>query len=284
MSLRKRRHSKRRRLYDLAVIELEQVTVKYGSTQAVRDVSLAVKRGSFVAMLGASGCGKTTLLKTMNGLVRPTAGRVRVDGRDTQDVPGHDLRRGVGYVFQGIGLFPHLTLAENVAVVPRLLKWSAKKTRERVEELLDLVHLPAETYGSRYPAELSGGQRQRVGVARALAARPEVMLMDEPFGALDPMTRDGLQREVRGLHDRLGLTTVLVTHDMSEALELADRVVVIRAGTVVQDGTPRELLLSPANGYVEALMNKPREQAERIEALLQAPAASGAGVGRGVAS
>ncbi|ODT88698.1 ATP-binding cassette domain-containing protein [Phenylobacterium sp. SCN 70-31] len=245
------------------LIELAGVTRRYGARPALDDVDLSVRRGEFVALVGGSGSGKTTLLKTINGLIRPDAGIVRVAGRPVAEVDGPDLRRGIGYVFQDVGLFPHLTVAGNIAVTPRLLGWDAGRIAARVSELLELVALPAEMAG-RAPAELSGGQRQRVGVARALAAEPALMLMDEPFGALDPLTRDALGDDYRALHDRLGLTTVMVTHDMGEAVLLADRLVVLASGRVVASGAPAALLAEAPTEEVRELLDAPRRQAERL--------------------
>jgi osmoprotectant transport system ATP-binding protein len=215
--------------------------------------------------VGASGSGKTTLLKTINRLVVPDSGQVAIAGADAS-APPHLLRRRVGYVFQEIGLFPHLTVAENIAITPRLLGWDAARISQRVANLLGLVDLPLEM-GQRLPAALSGGQRQRVGVARALAAQPQVLLMDEPFGALDPVTRDALGRDVRALHERLSLTTVMVTHDMAEAVLLADRIVVMKDGKIIAHGTPAELA-HDADPDVSALIDAPRRQAERLRAKL----------------
>jgi osmoprotectant transport system ATP-binding protein len=245
-----------------AKIELLEVRKTYGGHVALAGVNLAIAAGTFVALVGASGSGKTTLLKTINGLASVDAGQVRIDGEDARAVPPHVLRRRIGYVFQEVGLFPHLTVAENIAITPKLLGWEPARIAARVEALLDLVALPREVAG-RAPAALSGGQRQRVGVARALAAEPAVMLMDEPFGALDPITRDALGTDVRALHERLGLTTVMVTHDMAEAVLLADRIVVIDAGVVLADGLPQALAAS-ADPKVRALMDAPRRQAARL--------------------
>ncbi len=241
----------------------EGVTKRFDATAAVDAVSLTVDAGAFVALVGASGSGKSTLLKCVNRLVAPDAGRVLLDGADVASGPAPLLRRRIGYVFQGVGLFPHLTVGENIAVPLRLLGRSAG---ERVDELLDLVELPRDL-ATRRPDALSGGQRQRVGVARALAAAPGLLLMDEPFGALDPVTRDGLGERVRALHDRLALTTVMVTHDMAEALLLADRVLVMAAARVVADATPAELLRGGGGAAAQALVGVPRRQAERLEAL-----------------
>jgi osmoprotectant transport system ATP-binding protein len=248
------------------VIELREVSKTYGGRRAVGPLTLAVGKGEFVALLGGSGCGKTTTLKMINGLVTPDAGQVLIDGVAGGGEPPYRLRRRIGYVFQEIGLFPHMSVAENIAVGPRLAGWDKPRTAARVAELLDLVALRADLAG-RPPAALSGGQRQRVGVARALAAGPALMLMDEPFGALDPVTRDGLARDYRALHERLGLTTVMVTHDVMEALLLADRIVVLEAGRILADGPPAALLAHDENPAVRALMETPRRQARRVEAL-----------------
>ena len=242
------------------------ISKRYGDTPALDAVSLTVPAGQLVALVGASGSGKTTLLKTINRLVELDAGTVRVAGREAADVPVTDWRRGIGYAIQTVGLMPHLTVAENIALVPRLLGWSAQSRAERVTELLDLVALPA-AFATRRPSELSGGQAQRVGVARALAARPALMLMDEPFGALDPVTRDELGRTYRALHERLGLTTIMVTHDVTEALLLADRVVVLAGGRVIADAAPGALLDGHMDERVDALLSVPREQAARLAAL-----------------
>jgi osmoprotectant transport system ATP-binding protein len=250
-------------------ILLSGVSKRYGAQAALQRVDLAVPRGAFVALVGGSGSGKTTLLKTINGLVAPDAGAIEVDDEDVAAVPPHRLRRRIGYVFQEVGLFPHLTVAENIAVTPRLLGWDRGRIAARVAELLELVALPAEM-GARPPAALSGGQRQRVGVARALAAEPRILLMDEPFGALDPITRDSLGGDVRALHDRLGLTTVMVTHDMTEAVLLADRIVVLADGRLLADGAPGELMAQARDPQVRALLEAPRRQAERLRERLGA--------------
>jgi osmoprotectant transport system ATP-binding protein len=239
-----------------------------GASYAVHSVSLAVPRGSFVALVGSSGSGKTSTLKTINRLIEPDAGDVLVGGRSSRALPPHELRRRIGYVFQHIGLFPHLTVAENIAITPRLLKWRDAEVAARTAELLELIGLPQE-HGGRFPGTLSGGQRQRVGVARALAARPAIMLMDEPFGALDPVTRDVLGTEYRRLHEQFGLTTLMVTHDVLEALLLADRIVVMSGGRIIADATPRQLMTDYPDATVRALVDTPRRQAERVRALLQ---------------
>jgi osmoprotectant transport system ATP-binding protein len=250
------------------VIQVSGLTRRYGSTLAVSDVSFHVAPGQMLALVGGSGSGKTTTLKMINRLVEPDAGRVVVEGRDAGAVEPHALRRSIGYVFQGIGLFPHMTVAENVAVPLRLLGWSRDRVLARVAELFALVELdPA--LGGRFPDALSGGQQQRVGVARALAASPRVMLLDEPFGALDALTRDRLQRSFDALRRRLALTTVFVTHDMAEALVLADRIGVMRSGRLVQVGTPAEIASSPADEDVARLLDTPRRQAHVVADRLE---------------
>ncbi len=251
------------------MIELVEVTKRYPNTDrpVVDAVSLTVGRGELVALLGESGSGKTTLLRMVNRLVDPEAGTVRVDGHDVRTRDPVALRRTIGYVIQAAGLFPHFSVADNIAVVPRLLAWSEPDVTARVDTLLELVGLPAAEYRARYPDELSGGQRQRIGVARALAARPSVLLLDEPFGALDPITRTALQAELRAIHAELKLTTVIVTHDLVEALTLADRVAVLYRGQLRQVATPAELLAAPADEYVARLVASVRHHAEQLAAL-----------------
>jgi osmoprotectant transport system ATP-binding protein len=248
------------------IIELRDVVKRYGQLEAVAGVSLAIEAGSFTALLGGSGSGKTTALKTINGLVVPDAGEVWVAGERVPTESGPLLRRRIGYVFQEIGLFPHMTVAENIAVGPRLAGWAKADIAPRVAALLRLVALPDDV-GARLPLALSGGQRQRVGVARALAAKPAIMLMDEPFGALDPVTRDQLGRDYRALHESLGLTTLMVTHDVWEALLLADRIVVMDQGKVLADAAPSALLAGHDDPRVRALMETPRRQVERVREL-----------------
>ncbi len=254
-----------------SMIALDRVSMSYAgaSVPAVRDISLEVPKGAFFVLIGESGCGKTTTLHLINRLIEPGSGRILVDGMDIHTVNPVMLRRGMGFIFQAIGLFPHLTVAENVGITPRLLGWPRAQIDARVDELLELVSLPPTPYRDRLPASLSGGQRQRVGLARALAARPAIMLMDEPFGALDPLTRDDLSAEYRAIHEALGLTTVLVTHDMTEAFLLADRIAVMREGQIVQVGTPQELLDAPADDFVRALIESPRRRARRLAEALR---------------
>jgi len=249
------------------MIEVQQLTRRYGERLAVDGVSFRVEAGELLALVGASGSGKTTTLKMINRLVEPTAGRVLVQGKDVATQETHLLRRRIGYVFQGVGLFPHMNVGENVAVPLRLAGWEGERAQARVKELLALVELDPQL-ATRQPSELSGGQQQRVGVARALAVSPRLMLLDEPFGALDPLTRDRLQQSILELRRRLDLTAVLVTHDMTEALLLADRVGVMHAGRLVQIGTPAELLRAPADDHVAQLLATPRRQARRLDELL----------------
>jgi len=220
----------------------------------VDSVSLSVEPGELVVLFGPSGSGKTTLLKLVNRLLEPTQGRILMDGRPISALPAHQLRRRIGYVIQQTGLFPHMRIEENVAVVPRLLGWDTGRTSHRVDELLNLVGLPPAQYRRRYPTQLSGGEQQRVGLARALAGSPSTILMDEPFGALDAITRGRLQEELKGIHGRLGQTVLFVTHDVEEAVRLADRIVVMNHGRVVQYDKPSCIVLTPADRFVADLM------------------------------
>lgn len=236
------------------MIDIRSLTKRFAGHPAVDDVSLTVGRGETLVLLGTSGCGKTTTLKMINRLIEPSSGSVTVDGVDVARQPGPDLRRRIGYVIQDGGLFPHYTIADAIATVPKLLGWTPDQIRDRTGELMGKLQLP-ETLLSRYPAELSGGQRQRVGLARALAARPPVVLMDEPFGALDPFTRRHVRREVFGLNELRETTVVLVTHDVGEALELADRIALMDQGRIVQIGPPDDLLNHPANAFVRDFLD-----------------------------
>ena len=251
------------------MIELHALTKRYADQVVVDAISLEVARGELLVLLGSSGSGKTTTLKMINRLVEPTHGSVHIDGRDTQTLAAHELRRGIGYCFQQVGLFPHLSVADNIGVTPSLLGWDDAQINARVDALLTLVELEPANFRARAPAELSGGQQQRVGLARALAARPEVMLLDEPFGALDPLTRDRLQRSFQEIRRELDLTCVFVTHDMVEALLLGDRIAVLHEGRLEQVGTPAELIKHPASDYVAELMDTPRRQAAAVDALQQ---------------
>jgi osmoprotectant transport system ATP-binding protein len=240
--------------------------------RAVDDVSLEVGKGEFLAIVGGSGSGKTTLLRLANRLIDADSGTIHVEGADVRAADPVMLRRRIGYVFQSGGLFPHMSVAANIGITPRLLKWPDAEISASVDEMLDLVRLDRSLFRNRFPHELSGGQRQRVGVARALAAGPKIVLMDEPFGALDPLTRDALGDDYRALHGKLGLTTVMITHDMTEAILLADRIAVMRGGRLLAQGTPSELSQSK-DSYVGELLRTPRRQAERLNALLPRGAA-----------
>ena len=238
-----------------------------GRVKAVDDVTLDVAAGEFVAIVGGSGSGKTTLLRLANRLIEADSGSITVEGEDVRSVDAVSLRRRIGYVFQSGGLFPHVSVGGNIGITPKLMGTPAPEISARVDELLDLVRLDRAQYRDRFPHELSGGQRQRVGVARALAAKPRIVLMDEPFGALDPITRDALGDDYRSLHNKLGLTTVMITHDITEAILLADRVAVMRAGRLMAQGTPAELSRSD-DAYVSELLRTPRRQADRLGVLL----------------
>jgi osmoprotectant transport system ATP-binding protein len=236
-----------------AMISLEKLTKRYPGQRepAVQALDLDVPEGEIVVLVGPSGCGKTTTMKMINRIIEPTSGVIRLMGEDVTSSPPDELRRRIGYVIQQIGLFPHLSIADNIATVPRLLKWSSDRTKARVDELLDLVGMDPSVYRSRYPKELSGGQRQRVGVARALAADPPVMLMDEPFGAVDPIAREKLQNEFLRLQEEIGKTIVFVTHDIDEAIKMGDRIAVLREQSVIaQFDTPERILSDPADDFV----------------------------------
>jgi osmoprotectant transport system ATP-binding protein len=251
------------------MIRLEGASKDYGAgIPAVRSLTLEIQEKEFAVLIGPSGSGKSTTLLLLNRLIEPSSGIITIDGQNISALDAVALRRRIGFVFQGIGLFPHLTVSENIAITPRLLGWSRHEIEARVRELLELVRLAPERYAERLPKHLSGGEQQRVGVARALAARPKIMLMDEPFGALDPLVRDELGTDYRDIHDRLGLTTVLVTHDMTEALLLADRIVVMRDGGIVQTGIPQQLIDAPVDDFVRHLIESPRWRAQRLAAAL----------------
>jgi osmoprotectant transport system ATP-binding protein len=242
-------------------VELRGLAVRYagGTAAAVNGVDLTIEAGTFAVLLGPSGCGKSTLLRTINRLVEPTAGTVLLDGVDVRERDATELRRGIGYVIQAVGLFPHYTVAQNVGVVPALLGWDKARIARRVDELLALVSLEPARYRERKPRQLSGGEAQRVGVARALAAEPRVLLMDEPFAAVDAIVRASLQDEIARVHRELGTTIVFVTHDVDEALRLADRVVVMNAGRVVQADAPVTILEHPADDFVRNLVGVDEE-------------------------
>lgn len=240
----------------MSAIRFEQVSLQFPGAPrpAVDNCSCEVESGQLVVILGPSGCGKTTLLKMVNRLYEPTAGKIYLDSTDIQQMKVTTLRQQIGYVIQQSGLFPHMTVAQNIAVVPELLGWSQAKIRPRVDELLTLIKLPPEEYRDRYPAQLSGGQQQRVGLARALAGDPDVMLMDEPFGAIDAITRTGLQDEILRLQRQLKKTILFVSHDVEEALRLADRILIMQSGHIIQYDTPFNILTRPANAFVHDLI------------------------------
>jgi len=240
-----------------APVRIANVVVAYPGSdrRAVDDVSLDVAAGELVVLLGPSGCGKSTLLRTINRLIVPDSGTVTIDGEDVAVSSAETLRRGIGYVIQAVGLFPHMSVGRNIGIVPELLGWERALVDARIDELLALVQLDAGRYRTRLPRELSGGEQQRVGVARALAARPRVILMDEPFGAVDAVVRTALQDETLRIHRALGTTIFFVTHDVDEALRMADRIVIMSAGTIVQADTPLRLLANPATPYVDRLLD-----------------------------
>jgi len=240
------------------MIHIDHLCKRYGDVTAVADVSFHVAEGQICVLLGPSGCGKTTTLKMINRLVEPTSGTVRINGRDTATLDSASLRRSIGYVIQQVGLFPNMTVEENIGVVPKLLGWDAAKRRRRAAELLDIVALEPAQFLKRYPRELSGGQQQRVGVARALAADPPVMLMDEPFGAIDPINRDAIQDEFLRIQRKVNKTVLFVSHDIDEAIKMADCVALFRAGRIEQFGTPDELLAQPASDFVADFMGQDR--------------------------
>ncbi|AFI29953.1 choline ABC transporter ATP-binding protein OpuBA [Bacillus stercoris] len=240
------------------MLTLENVSKTYkGGKKAVNNVNLKIAKGEFICFIGPSGCGKTTTMKMINRLIEPSAGKIFIDGENIMEQDPVELRRKIGYVIQQIGLFPHMTIQQNISLVPKLLKWPEQQRKERARELLKLVDMGPE-YLDRYPHELSGGQQQRIGVLRALAAEPPLILMDEPFGALDPITRDSLQEEFKKLQKTLHKTIVFVTHDMDEAIKLADRIVILKAGEIVQIGTPDDILRNPADEFVEEFIGKER--------------------------
>lgn len=232
------------------MIEYRNVKKNYGGKQVLRGIDLTVEKGEFVVLIGSSGCGKTTTLKMLNRLIEPSEGEILINGIDHRKMDLVQLRTSIGYVIQQIGLFPNMTVEENIAVVPRIMKWERQKTLDRVKELLNMVHMPYNEYGKKYPRQLSGGQQQRIGVLRALAVNPPVIIMDEPFGALDPITREILQSEVKKIQKELNITILFVTHDMQEAMKMADRIVFMDQGQILQQASPREMLLHPANETV----------------------------------
>lgn len=239
------------------MITLDQVSKSYdGVSRIINNLSFEVLEGEILMLLGSSGCGKSTILKMINRLIDPTEGRIYLDGKDIQQQDPIELRRSIGYVFQGIGLFPHLSIRENISMVPRLIGWPEDRINNRYRELLELVQLSPEIHADRFPDELSGGQQQRVAVARALAADPAYLLMDEPFGALDAITRDSLQQEFLELKQRLNKTVIFVTHDIVEAVILGDRIAILHEGQLEQIGTSEEILENPATDFVRELFAK----------------------------
>jgi osmoprotectant transport system ATP-binding protein len=248
------------------MIEIENVSRRYQDVAVVDRISFSVPEGEITAIVGTSGSGKTTLLRIINRLIEPSAGRVLIDGVDTSTIPAFELRRKIGYVIQGNGLFPHRTVAQNIATVPKLLGWDKARIAKKVDELLALFQLEPEQYRDRMPVELSGGQQQRVGVARALAAEPKLLLMDEPFGALDPIIRKKAQLDLRAIQQRLGTTIVLVTHDIEEAIHLGDRIAVLDKGKLLQCAPPIEIVTHPATEFVGELLGS-GDRAFRLLAL-----------------
>ncbi len=238
------------------MIEYKNVCKSYGKKKIVKNINLKINDGEFVVLIGPSGCGKTTTLKMLNRLIEMDSGDIYIDGKNIKDFNPVKLRSNIGYVIQQIGLFPNMTVEENICVVPSLLKWDKEKCRQRAKELMALVNMPYEEYAKKYPNEMSGGQQQRIGVLRALAAEPPVILMDEPFGALDPITRDSLQDEVKAIQKKFGKTVIFVTHDMDEALKMADTIVFMNDGQILQADTPEEILRAPANDTVREFLGK----------------------------
>ena len=243
------------------IIAFQDVSKVYQGKTVVDQISLSIQKGEFITILGTSGSGKTTTLKMINRLIEPSSGQITFEGKDLSQLDPVSLRRQIGYVVQQIGLFPHMTIAENIGTVPKLLKWDQAKIEERVKELMKLVQLPYEEYGARYPKELSGGQQQRIGVARALAANPDVVLFDEPFGAIDAITRSSLQEELRKIHQQLGdKTFIFITHDIHEAFHLGGRVLIMDEGKICQFDSPENIIKTPQAGFVSHLIETVQEQ------------------------
>lgn len=238
------------------MIKFENISKSYGQTAILKNISFEIKQGEFVVLIGPSGCGKTTTLKTINRLIEPNDGKIFINGKDITKENPVELRRTIGYVIQQIGLFPNMTVEQNISVVPRLLKYPKQKCKEIVQDLLELVDMPYEENAHKYPSELSGGQQQRIGVLRALAASPTIILMDEPFGALDPLTRDTLQEEIKQIQKKLKKTIVFVTHDMDEALSLADTIIFMDKGKIIQMASPEEMLQNPGAPIIKSFLSK----------------------------
>ncbi len=241
---------------EVTLLQFDHVNLSYGGQKILNDISFQIQEGQFAVFIGPSGCGKTTTLKMINRLIKPDSGHIYLNGKDIADIDRYELRRHTGYVIQQIGLFPNMTVHQNICVVPRLLKWPRDKCDQVVRELLEMVDLPYDQYAHKYPGEMSGGQQQRIGILRALAASPPVVLMDEPFSALDPMTRRSLQQEVKNLQQKLHKTIIFVTHDMEEALELADVIIFMDHGTIVQMAPPEEMLEAPATDQIREFLGK----------------------------
>ncbi len=248
------------------MLRFDQVSLSYGSQKIIDNISFEIQAGQMAVLIGPSGCGKTTTLKMINRLIEPDSGTISINGQDIQSQDKVQLRRHIGYVIQQIGLFPNMTVAQNICVVPKLLRYSKEQCDQLVHELLAMVDMPYEQYAHKYPSEMSGGQQQRVGILRALAASPPIVLMDEPFSALDPMTRRTLQQEVRTLQQKLNKTIVFVTHDMEEALDLADVIIFLEKGKIVQMGPPEELLANPATDLIQEFLGKHTAQPAALTA------------------
>ncbi|WP_085829170.1 ABC transporter ATP-binding protein [Clostridium massiliodielmoense] len=250
------------------MIELKNVKKTFENTEVLRDVNLEIEKGELVVLIGPSGCGKTTTLKMLNKLIKPTSGNIYINGEDISKKDSIKLRRNIGYVIQQTGLFPHMTVGDNIGLIPYLEEWEDEKIRNKTVELLDMVGMEPKKYIDRYPSELSGGQQQRIGVARAFATNPEIILMDEPFSALDPITRNQLQDELFNIQEKMKKTIVFVTHDMDEALKLADKICIMKDGVVLQYDTPENILKNPSHGFVEEFIGKNRiwNQPEYIKA------------------
>ena len=237
------------------MIEYRNVKKYYGDKEIIRDVSFTVSKGEFVVIIGPSGCGKTTTVKMLNRLIDASEGEILIDGVNNKDIDLIKLRTSIGYVIQQISLFPNMNVEENISVVPKIMKWDKEKTLNRVKELLDMVNMPYNEYGKKYPKQLSGGQQQRIGVLRALAVNPPIIIMDEPFGALDPITREILQSEVKKIQKELNITVLFITHDMHEAMKLADRIIFMSDGEILQQAPPKEMFLHPANEEISRFMS-----------------------------
>ncbi|MBB3965714.1 ABC transporter ATP-binding protein [Rhizobium metallidurans] len=251
----------------MSMIDIRNVTKRYGDTTVVDNVSMAVEKGEITVIVGTSGSGKSTLIRMINRLVPMTSGEIRVGGRNVADVPETELRRNIGYVIQGNGLFPHRTVAQNIATVPQLLGWERGRIDARVDELLGLFNLEPKSFARKYPHQLSGGEQQRVGVARALAAGPEVLIMDEPFGALDPVIRGKAQDDLLAIQKQFGTTIILVTHDMDEAFHLGNRIAVMRGGGLLQYSTPEKIITEPADPFVQQLTGTTDRALKRMSLL-----------------